>query len=195
MSDDNKNTMVRAFVAIMVDSEIQHRLARAQGDLTTDGAHVKWVSPDNIHLTLAFIGEVPRELAAGIGRQLDRITHGTAPFSYKVNGIGFFGAPRRPRILWAGLEAEDSLLTLHARLTDGLRELGLPIECRPFKPHLTIGRVRRARHPEALIKTAESFAHTDFGSSTADSVVLYESVLKPGGPVYSALHIATLNPA
>ena len=109
-------------------------------------------------------------------------------FSLTIHGIGSFGRSGSPRVIWAGVRACPSLHALQSDVHEGLIAIGLPLEERPFRPHLTIGRVRSSRGRKELAAALVPLEDTAFGTSEINNVTLMESVLRPSGPEYTPLH-------
>ena len=160
-------------------------LAGAQQKLARCPAKVKWVAPENIHLTLKFLGDVDEPTAAGVGAAMAAASGG-GPFTFAVEGLGAFPPRGRPRVVWAGVtDGAAAASQLQAKLETGLRPLGFKKE-RSFVPHLTIGRVKSPKGAPDLAVMIEQLAGTTFGSCTASEIVLFESTLTPQGAIYSA---------
>ena len=136
---------MRTFIAIELSSEIKESLAQAQSHLKYAGADVKWVTPENIHLTLKFLGEIPEEKCENVKAALDEIAKTTASFELSIKDIGAFPNIEFPRVIWIGLDkgAKEST-ELAAKVDEALSKLGFAKETRPFAAHLTIGRIRSA---------------------------------------------------
>jgi RNA 2',3'-cyclic 3'-phosphodiesterase len=185
--------LVRAFVAVAIDDAARGRLADAQERLRKRGVRIGWVAPANIHVTLAFLGDIPPAQADAVSAVLDGAAARTAPFAMAVAGLGWFGSRRAPRVVWAGVTAgADALVRLQARVAAGLGGLGLPLEARPFTPHLTLARVRPGQDSAGLADLLDDFRDAVFGTVAADRVLLMRSELQPRGPVYAVLHAAAL---
>jgi 2'-5' RNA ligase len=186
---------VRAFVALAVSDVVRGRLAAILRDLTPSGAHVAWVPPENIHLSLAFLGDIESGTVHRVVLLLNQIAASVAPFVFDSAGLGVFGSPRSPRVIWAGVRDAEPLRRLHGLLAQGLCELGLAVDEREFRPHLTLGRVRSPRGVEALGKVMERHAEEDFGGTLSESVHLMRSVLSPSGARYTLLHAVRFSAA
>ena len=186
--------MIRAFVAVEISDDVRLELTRVQTRLQRVRARVGWVAPANIHLTLAFLGDIPPEGVAKITVELDSIGSETAPFPYRVAKLGYFGSPRSPRVIWAGVdEGAAAMTTLQQRVVEALRTLGIALETRPFTPHLTIGRVRSAQGAGELAELIEKENDRVCGVVPVTRVLLMRSALTSQGPVYSILHAAVLS--
>jgi len=145
---------------------------------------VKWVRQDALHLTLKFLGSVETERVATIRDALAAAVQGTPALSFALTEVGAFPTVSRARILIAGLESEAPLELLVHRIERACADLGFPVEGRPFRPHVTLGRVREGRRlPEPAVR-AIGGAELPAASFMADRVVLYESLPGPGGSKY-----------
>jgi 2'-5' RNA ligase len=134
---------VRAFVAIFPPPELQAAIAGALETVQRLNDKVRWVRPDNIHLTLKFLGNVQEETLGNVCAALEKTCAGHEPFDIGLARLGAFPSARRARILWAGVNAgSDRLRALAAGLESALTPLGFEREKRAFTPHLTLGRVR-----------------------------------------------------
>lgn len=195
----NSEEVLRAFVAVDVDEATRGRCAAFQAAIRRTGAALRWVQPEALHLTLIFFGDIFGGQVPAIAAAMDAAAAGVAPLRLAVRGVGTFGHPASPRVLWAGVEGDvERLLALHADLTVRFRALGHRAEERPYTPHLTLARARPTRRPSApapatALATALT-AHRDraFGEFVADRLRLMRSVLKPEGPEYSPLHVVPL---
>ena len=132
---------MRLFVALNLPKKERERIHRAARPLRDQEMPVRWVVPDNYHLTLKFLGEVRTERIGRIDQTLARVAAGCAPFAADLTGYGAFPSVRRPRILWLGVEPSPALRCLKQDVEWGLSDLGFERETRAFHPHLTLGRV------------------------------------------------------
>jgi len=184
---------MRAFLAVEISEEIRENVAALQSDLRGVRARVKWVRPANMHLTLVFLGDVAEEVIALMAEEADRVAADSGPFTCEVAGIGFFGRPRAPRIVWAGVgDGAGQLSEIQARLASTARQLGVEVEDRPFTPHLTLARVRSPAHAKELVTGIEARREEKFGRFEAERIALIGSRLEADGPVYTVLHESRL---
>ena len=185
------NEVVRAFIAVEIDSAVREALGGAQDILRQADARVGWVAPRNIHCTLAFLGDIFSGQIGPAGEALKRAAGRAAPFSLDVNGLGFFGSPHSPRVIWAGIGGDATpLCKLQGDLSVELAAAGLQPDAKPFKPHLTIGRVRSSRNAPTLVRLLEEHKSKRFGALTVTRIVLMQSVLNAGGPEYKLIAAA-----
>jgi RNA 2',3'-cyclic 3'-phosphodiesterase len=183
---------VRAFIAVEIPDEVRRQLARVQAEIRATRAHVGWVQAPNLHISLAFLGNITWAQAEALGPALDEAAAPLAPFSCEVANLGTFGGPRSPRVIWAGLRGAGPLCDLQKRVAEAVRAQGIELEDREFSPHLTLGRVRSSRGREALVLAVESVGDVVFGRVEVAGIVLMQSVLKPAGPEYTPLRRSPL---
>jgi RNA 2',3'-cyclic 3'-phosphodiesterase len=191
MTDD---VFVRAFVALPVGEDVRSRLAEVQAKLRQSHAHVGWVAPENIHVSLAFMGDILQSQVAEVAGALNEAAARAPAFSFEVENIGVFGSPRSPRVIWAGIRECPEMMALQKDIAERITALGIELETRPFRPHLTLGRVRSGRGREDLVRMMEPLSQLPFGPVAAQDVRLMRSILKPQGAEHSVLHRATLQP-
>ena len=191
MVDQCQNS-VRAFIALEISPEVRSRLATVRSNLEAPDVKITWVAPEKIHLTLAFLGDIPLAHVETLCRGLDDIGAKIPRFACDITGVGFFGSPKRPRTIWVGVKGEPSLFELHQCIRPLLMRLKIRVADRTFDPHLTLGRIRSAKRTDSLIHQIEEMKDKDFGSVAISSVELIKSVLTPSGPEYTELHRATL---
>ena len=184
----------RTFIAIEMPVRVKGLIAshieRLKG-LVPRG--VKWVDPQTCHLTLAFLGNVPNDRLPTLFRIMDTVATDSSPLHLKTGLLGAFPNPRRPRVLWLGLEGDTQLLTItQRRLQDALETDGFPREQRVFKPHITLGRARGKGFiplPEAALNGLAE----DTPPFEVRDIVLMFSILTPSGPIHTPLHSALLS--
>jgi 2'-5' RNA ligase len=146
------------------------------------------VSPEKIHLTLKFFGNVEESRIDSISKSIEEPIRNTLPFSLKVRGIGVFPNLRNPRVIWMGLlDARDVLTSLQKQIEAQLERIGFQPEDRPFQPHLTLGRMKSSRGREELVRQMEKHNEEEFGDLKVERVVLFKSDLRPSGPIYTPL--------
>jgi len=168
---------MRLFVAIDLPDEARQSVT----EICRGVPGVRWLPPDQFHLTLRFIGEVDDTVAAAIRGGLAEII--LPPFTLSLQGAGCFPSPRRPRILWVGLTGGEPLIRLQHRIEAAVVKVGIPAEERPFSPHITLARLRE--HHEGLIAPfLERNASFHCGPFTVDAFHLYSSVLTAKGAIH-----------
>lgn len=179
--------MLRLFIAVELDPEIRGRLAAIHEGLPA--WTVRWVRPENLHLTLKFLGEVPQERIPQIREALDRVALQHPPLELVLEGVGAFPDFKRPAVLWVGVSSgQEALRRLARHLERELGGLGFPPGGRDFVGHVTLGRVTppgRASLPEQAVRDRAS---GPLGTGRVAEFCLFRSQLRPAGPVYSVLH-------
>jgi len=184
---------VRLFFAVNLPADEQERLHHATARLRATDLPVRWVPPQNLHVTLRFLGTVAEPVVAAVQDAGARAAEGLAPFDARLGGIGAFPNARRPRVIWVGVRDAEPLLRLHAALERALAPLGFAPEDRAFQPHVTLGRVRDGARPGQLARFGElAAAVDDAGRLPARSLDLMRSELGPGGARYERIGAASL---
>ncbi len=187
---------MRCFVVIEIPNEIRAELARLQKDLAgrvdVRKGDAKWVEPEGMHLTLKFLGEVPDNQVVEVCRIVGEVARRHDPFDFAVKEVGSFGG-RSARVLWvgAGLDCPE-LLDLQQDLEEQFDRAGWPKEVRQFSGHLTLCRIRNVKAGEKLGEAAKHYGDCDLGVAPAAEICIFESQLKPGGPIYTRVGHYTL---
>lgn len=181
---------VRCFVAVELPAGVRAGIASEQTRVraSAPGADMRWVDPDAFHLTLKFLGEIAAARLPEIVETLRVLAAVAAPLPLAVGGVGAFPSPRRVRVVWVGVTAGAAELARLAGAVDrALAPLGLAPEARPWRAHLTVGRVRSPRRLGRLAAAIEGTTRVEIGAWTAREVVLYRSHLRPAGAVYEVI--------
>lgn len=179
---------VRLFVAVEITGEIRKKLAEFQDELKEVDADVGWVAPENLHITLKFIGSIDEEKIETVTNMIkDSLTH-IKPFDLDYTGVGTLPKEKNPRVIFADvIDMGGILAKIHERLDNQFMALGVEHEDRKFSAHLTVGRIKTRRNIRRLIENLNSYQGFDFGSDRVAQVVLMKSDLLPKGPVYTKL--------
>ena len=181
--------MIRSFIAIDFPEETRKALEDIQKELKQCGAGVRWVKPSSIHLTLKFLGNIHPAQVEDIARAVAQEVRDEPPITLGAAGLGTFPSRRKPRVIWIGMEGEVRRLTrIQSRVENALEPLGFVREKRPFRPHLTIGRVKDHRRLQALIDAMTALELPEFDSFDVTEIILYKSDLRPTGAIYTKLH-------
>jgi len=179
--------MPRAFVAIDIDEVIRQRLVAAQQQIAATGAQLKLVEPENIHVTMKFLGDAPDDKIGAVADALRVAAGGAQPFDMNVRGIGAFPNMRYMRVIWAGVaDGRDAIIAIQQNVDRELQKLGFPPE-RDFVPHLTLARIKTAHRKEQLAASVKEMDTMEFGITRAQAVELKQSTLTSKGPVYGTL--------
>ncbi len=179
---------IRSFVAFEIgEAGVLKRIADAQRALVDTGADLRLVKPENIHVTVRFLGDISPIMADMVRSEMNGILF--RPFEIELRGLGAFPDLRHARVIWIGIKrGRETLMKIFDQLEGRLRKLGFTPDRRGFSPHVTIARVKSRENRDLLIRQIVSRCDYDFGTVKANSLKLMESVLTPKGPVYSTLH-------
>lgn len=184
---------MRTFIAFELPGNIITAIREVQESIKSYGFRVRWVRPENIHLTLKFLGNINEAEIEKIGRAILDTVKEYSPILLSAKGIGVFPGVKQPRVIWVGITGQmDSLLKMQKVLDDRLEAIGFSRENRPFKGHLTLGRVKGKIDSKRLVKAMEDFQGFESEPFTADQIILFKSELKPTGSVYTKLLSASL---
>jgi 2'-5' RNA ligase len=182
---------MRCFVAVDLPAEVRDAIAEAASALRAAGprADVSWTRPEKMHLTLKFLAEVPEPTAPRLATALAGVAARHAPFTLVAGGVGGFPSRARPRVLWAGLtDGVREVGRLAADVELACEPLGFALESRPFRGHLTIGRVRMPRGIGRVVAAMDPYDDAVFGRWTVRELVLYRSHLHgSAGSTYEPL--------
>ena len=188
---------IRSFIAIELPPEVRQALTGLQAKLKAgDGRQVKWVEPENMHLTLQFLGNIDAGIVDNIASAIRQAAIGTHPFQLEVGGLGVFPNTQRVSVIWVGLTGDmEKLVGLQKSIGANLAPLGFKPETRPFTPHLTLGRVKDYCRPPERAALGQVIARTAFNNKyrvTVTAVNLMQSRLTREGPIYSRLAAVVL---
>ncbi len=179
---------MRLFVALTLPEDVRRRLAGLANGLP--GA--RWVKPENLHLTLRFLGEVDNLAAVDVDDALAKIQ--CPGFDLSLNGIGHFGEGRKLRALWVGVDASAELMRLQEKIEQALIRAGLAPEPRKFKPHITLARFKS--NPRERLQTyLADHSLLRAGPIAMESFELYSSFTSADGPIYWVEASYPLEPA
>jgi 2'-5' RNA ligase len=184
---------IRAFIAIELPPAVVSVLEDVQQNLKALRLKARWVRPENIHLTLKFLGDIDPGDVAKLHRAMMAAAAGSAPFSLALGGIGVFPDPKRPRVVWAGFAGSmQPLMDLQRNLEDRLAEAGFPKDKRAFKGHLTLGRFKDRTDAGLIRQAMDRYPHLEGGPFEVARLILFRSELNPSGAVYTRLKQADL---
>lgn len=179
---------MRLFTGIALTSECRAAVAAAVAPLRADPASVSWVAPENLHITMKFLGEISRDRLGAIGVALEGVAANFSPFLLHAEGAGLFPGTRNPRVLWVGFrEPLELVKELQENMESALSGAGFPREDRPFHPHITVGRARGVLPPAWGDRFLRALSGRRFGEVPVPKITLYESRLSPGGAVYTVV--------
>jgi 2'-5' RNA ligase len=179
--------MKRIFIALKIEAgdTLQEMISSLKSRLSDE--NIRWTNPENIHITLSFLGDTEEKWIKDINSMLKNKCEGSGRFDLFIKGSGVFRNVNDPRIIWFGIEPSAKLLSLNGSIMKGLTELGINTEDRHFKPHLTIGRIKRLNDKVTLKALIDKYQNLEIQKTMINEVVLYESILLQSGPVYKPL--------
>lgn len=198
---------MRAFIAIELPKEIKDALGELQGELKKSGADVKWVEPQNIHLTLKFLGEIDAVTLSKISDILEDTAKDKNAFHIRISCLGAFPKINYPKVLWLSIDKGDNeVKEIAKQLKEKIAKAGVPREDRPFSTHITIGRTRSTLNRERLVQDLKNLAlHKSLAGQSATIIgglefvvtklIIFKSSLTPKGPIYEGLKEANLKTA
>lgn len=185
---------IRLFIALPISEEIRKRCEALEEIGRQKAPSIRWVDPEQIHLTLFFLGWTDPALQPRIEAQIRESAREAAPFSTQITGLGVFPKPSSPKVFWAGVSNEPPLLALQQNLSARMAALGFSIETRPYRPHLTLGRIK-GPVPESFTRWVAEGNGLQIGRCEMETVTLMESRMRPGGSIYIPLFTTTLGGA
>lgn len=181
---------IRTFVALSISDEAKAAIAQLITNTRESVPSVRWVKPENMHLTIKFLGDVEEKKLPEIENALTGSVEKIKPFHYSLSGTGCFPNCRRPRVLWVGIsESSGFLQHLFENIEERLVKIGLPKEKRNFTPHLTVGRVKDSYK---IMSDFSPFLNSSMGDLKTEvkEVKLIKSILQPSGARYVPLFTA-----
>jgi len=177
---------VRSFIAANLNDEVRAALAKVEEELRQTGANVRWVRPQNFHLTLVFLGYVDQEKLGDIAAAIRTAVEGIKPFDIEFADVGGLPRPDRPRVVYVGIkDASGGLTALNEKISEAMKSFDVKIEDRKYVPHMTLGRVASPKNIGALVEAFKKAGGQSFGILRVGSVELMISDLQPSGPVYT----------
>jgi 2'-5' RNA ligase len=178
---------IRSFLAFDIENEaVRKRLVTAQQLLVQTGADLKLVEPQNIHMTIRFLGDIIPNMVEKVFEEMKKVQF--VPFNAQITGLGVFPDLRYPRVVWVGItEGADQLKSVFSQLEPRLRSLGFTPDLKGFSPHLTIARVKSGKNKAQLAEFVTKNVGYDFGTVKAECLRLKKSDLTPRGANYSTL--------
>lgn len=190
-------SLLRAFIALEVPSGIHQAIEKKTAQLRArlNASLVRWVPAENVHLTVKFLGDVSPANMEMLEQMLTQEVSQHQPFEMGFGGLGAFPNPKRPRVIWIGIQAPPGLAALQHGIEAATATLGYSDEKRPFSPHLTIGRVKQNVGSSGMQQIRTALEETQIGplgTALVGAVHLFKSDLKPTGAVYTRLFSAPL---
>jgi 2'-5' RNA ligase len=192
MADDSSTEKLRLFVAIPMPETVRNEITGVQRELRRLVSHdaIRWTKPEQFHLTLRFLGDVPAERVAALQEAVNSVCRASPALHLRAQGTGFFPNARSPRVIWAGVnDGEGRLADLQKKIEGAVQPFTKEPGTERFAGHVTVGRVKiLKRHEiEELAAHAQAVKDRLFGEWTAGEVELIRSDLSPGGACHTLL--------
>jgi len=179
------NSVMRVFFGIGLDDSSREALLHAMIPYRSMGSSIRWTAPQNIHLTVKFLGEIKPSVFSRLVEALDHPSRLGKKFVMKITHFGKFPSGRGVSIFWAGITPDPALTELGQNLDERLRPFDFPREDRPFTPHITLGRNKSTADFSRLCQSLEEQTYTAIVHMPVSSFQLFESRLTPQGPIYT----------
>ncbi len=180
---------IRTFIAVDLGGEIRSALGGMQERLRASKSRIRWTAPDNMHLTLLFLGDTPTQKIDAIRSAMDAASSNHAVFTVEAKGIGTFGRPPNVRVVWAGIADCPRLEALRKEIVQRISAVNVGFDAKPFSAHVTLGRIKeRDDHPSRLLELVARYGTVEFGKHLVDEVLLIQSIPAPAGFRYAVLH-------
>jgi 2'-5' RNA ligase len=184
---ENHKQFKRVFIAVKIypDSYFLSWFKQVKEILKKED--IRWTKLENLHLTLLFLGDTDVELIPAIITALKKAVAASGPFRFSITGIGVFRSLRYPRVLWTGIKETDKLGLIKLNIDNSLKSLLSLDEPGTFKPHLTLGRMRRIHDFDLLKNLISKYSDHEFMEVEVNEIIFYESILSKSGPVYEVI--------
>ncbi len=192
MADDNSKEKLRLFIAIPIPEPVRDEIIRVQQGmqlLAPQGA-VRWTKPDQFHLTLRFLGDVPVDGLEKLKESVNAVCRSARPMPLRAGGVGFFPNPHSPRVVWVGIDDKGGLLIdLQKRIEAAVRPFAAEPGTEHFAGHATLGRLKNLKPPDArkLAAHAQTVNDQMFGEWTAQEIEIIRSELSQAGARHTTL--------
>lgn len=178
-------SLFRGFIAIDIAATPQ--ILTFEKEIAKTGADLKLVEPENIHITIKFLGDTDEKYIDAIEQSMKESIKGIKPFPIILRGTGVFPNQNYIKVIWVGIIDTGHIEPIAHAIDTSLASLGFKKENRGFSPHLTVGRVKTARNKEKLLKVIEHYNDEEFTVQEVQSIVLKKSELTSKGPIYTTL--------
>ena len=181
--------MVRTFIGIELNANTVNEIAEELNYLSYHFPKINWVRPENLHITLKFLGNVIPNDLRNIFDNITYVGSKSSPFSLDIQSVGLLPNEKHPRIVYAGCAmGEDCLKRLHKEVNDIISSIGYPEEPRPYYPHITLGRIKKPSYALGIEEYLRDLQKINFGITDIDEIVVFMSELKNKGAVYSPMY-------
>lgn len=184
--------MKRLFAAIKIHTSARYISLFNEISSSLRHERIKWVEPENMHLTLKFFGETDDAKIPSICQALKTAVARSKPFTLKISNTGIFGSHYDPKIIWFGIEQQDELENLARNIFTELAKCGWEADRQNFVPHLTIGRIKELKDKPLFQKIIGKYNTVEIQEENVTEIILYESILRREGPLYVNVFSAVL---
>lgn len=189
LAEDIMSTF-RGFIAI--DIKATPQIIMFEKEILETGADIKLVQPENIHITVKFLGDTDEKYIDSIEQSMKKSVYTIKPFIITLKGTGVFPNQNYIKVIWIGIVDDGNIGTIARAIDEKLMPFGFKKENRGFSPHLTVGRVKTAKNIVQLLKVIEKYQKVEFTIQTILSITLKKSELTPSGPIYTTLRQVSL---
>ena len=184
-------SQVRAFLAIDLDDDLKPKINRVIKEFKQIDAKIKYVELMNLHLTLKFFGEIDTDGLELLGERIANVLSEFEPFNIRIRGCGAFPNDNHIKVIWVGIEDDETIMQLHDKLDAEFVKLGFDKD-KKFSTHLTIGRMKSAKNKDKVKSVIEEFGDVEIGEMKVENITLKKSTLTPSGPIYEDLKVFEL---
>jgi 2'-5' RNA ligase len=179
--------MKRIFIAVKIDAGEALLDMISDFRATLKDEKIKWTEIENFHITIAFLGDTEEDKVRAVGNMLEAECRGSGAFELTIKGAGVFRSLNDPRILWTSIAPSEKLKRLNEAVKPGLRDCGIILEDREFRPHLTLARIKSIIDNDRLKMLIIKYMNNYIQTQQVNEVILFESLLFQSGPVYKPL--------
>lgn len=185
--------LIRTFIAVKIHPlhKLKDTLVELKNEFSDES--IKWVEPENLHLTVKFLGNTNRNQVNEIAQLLEEAARNCSAIKLQLTGLGFFKNKGQPKVLFVNIERNDSLGKLFNSIENKLVKIGFEKEKRRFSPHLTLARIKHLDNRKRFYSTIEKFRISEFQETFVREIYVYQSVLTPSGSIYKPLKIIQLD--
>ena len=176
--------MKRLFAAIKIHPTVRYISLFNKISSSLHHERIKWVEPENMHLTLKFFGETDETLIPAIGLVMEESAKKSKPFTLKISKTGIFGSHYDPKVVWFGIEKQQELESLAKNMFAGLEKCGYQHDRQNFVPHLTIARIKELKDKQLFQQIIGKYNTIEIQEENVTEIILYESILRREGPLY-----------
>lgn len=178
---------IRTFIAVKIKPEQKlieqlHELKRLFKD-----ERINWVPENNFHLTLRFLGDTTPEQLVAMHSSLEQLSNQFYAFDFQISGTGTFGSKGNPRVLFVNIQFPEVMRSLVNEIEEAVVSVGFHEELKPFRPHLTLGRIKHLENRTRFLQIVNEIPQLDYQNVRVSEFILYQSILQPSGPIYKTL--------